>query len=157
MTKEEQAIEYIKTYRELDENLYNIAPKGTVSSRVTKKCLEFWDMAIEALEAQFCEDCVSREAVQDLIAKLLSDYLHDEDREKIENVNAEIGELPSVQPQRKRGKWIKIGKDSRGYTDTFECSECGELIRFMFYMDDCEYDYCPYCLADMRGDTDETN
>ena len=52
MTREEQAIEYIKKYRELDENLYNTAPKGTVSSIATKKCLEFWDMAISALEKQ---------------------------------------------------------------------------------------------------------
>ena len=50
MTREEQAIEYIKKYRELDEKLYNTAPKGTVSSIATKKCLEFWDMAIQALE-----------------------------------------------------------------------------------------------------------
>lgn len=49
MTDKEQAIEYIKKYRKLDEKLYNIAPKGTVSSNATKKCLKFWDMAIQAL------------------------------------------------------------------------------------------------------------
>jgi hypothetical protein len=52
MTKEKQAIEYIKKYRELDEKLYNTAPKGTVSSIATNKCLEFWDMAIKALEQE---------------------------------------------------------------------------------------------------------
>lgn len=52
MTREEQAIEYIKKYRKLDENLYNTAPKGTVSSIATKKCLEFWDMAIQALSQE---------------------------------------------------------------------------------------------------------
>ena len=52
MTKEEQAIEYIKRYRKLDEKLYDTAPKGTVSSNATKKCLEFWDMAIKALEQE---------------------------------------------------------------------------------------------------------
>ena len=52
MTREEQAIEHIKKYRELDEKLYNTAPKGTVSSIAIKKCLEFWDMAIQALEKE---------------------------------------------------------------------------------------------------------
>lgn len=50
MTKEEQAIEHIKIYRKLDEDLYNTTPKGTVSSIYTKKCLEFWDITIKALE-----------------------------------------------------------------------------------------------------------
>ena len=49
MTREEQAIEYIKNYREIDEKLYNTVPKGTVASIAIKKCLEFWDMAIQAL------------------------------------------------------------------------------------------------------------
>ena len=52
MTDKEQAIEYIKGYRKLDEELYNKAPKGTVSSNTTKKCLEFWDMAIQALSQE---------------------------------------------------------------------------------------------------------
>ena len=95
-------------------------------------------------------DCVSREAVQDLIAKLLSDYLHDEDREKIENVNAGIGELPSVQPQRKCGKWIF--REDMGHQ--YCCSECGCPKPFVN-----DYYYkkiigCPYCLADMRGDSE---
>ena len=60
MSRVEQAIEYIKRYRELDEKLYNTVPKGTVSSIATKKCLEFWDMAISALEQMSeknCETC----------------------------------------------------------------------------------------------------
>ena len=49
MTNEEQAIEYIKRYRELDENLHNTSPKDSVSYYATDKCLKYWDMAIKAL------------------------------------------------------------------------------------------------------------
>lgn len=65
MTREEQAIEHIKKYRELDEKLYNTAPKGTVSSIATKKCLEFWDMAISAFKQQPCDD-IAQERYKDL-------------------------------------------------------------------------------------------
>lgn len=49
-------------------------------------------------DAEPCEDAISRQAVHNLMAKLLSDYLHDEDREKIENTDAQIADLPSVTP-----------------------------------------------------------
>lgn len=46
----DEAIAYIKTYRKLDEDLQKIAPKNSVSYKATSKCLEYWDMAIKALE-----------------------------------------------------------------------------------------------------------
>ena len=56
-------------------------------------------LEIKALEQQPCEDAVSRQAVHDLIAELLSDYLHDEDREKIEELDVKIEDLPPVTPK----------------------------------------------------------
>ena len=100
------------------------------------------EMAIKALEQQPCEDCISREAVHDLMAMLLSDYLHDEDREKIELIDAKIAELPSVTPEEKTGKWINV-HDNIG-----ECSCCGINKMHVWY------NFCPNCGADMRGDTD---
>jgi len=60
MTKEEQAIEFIEKYMKLDEKLYNTAPKETVSFIATKKCLEFWDMAIKALKQTTWIPCSKR-------------------------------------------------------------------------------------------------
>jgi len=53
MKREERskAIEYLKTYRKLDENLHNSAPIDSVSYYATDKCLKYWDMAIKALQA----------------------------------------------------------------------------------------------------------
>ena len=52
-----------------------------------------------------------------------------------------LKELPSAQPERKRGKWIPFD------IPWYRCSECGaerENIAFMEY-------FCPNCGADMRG------
>lgn len=50
-----------------------------------------------------------------------------------------IEQMPSVQPEQKHGRWI-IENGS------VCCSECGEP--------NMEWNYCPICGADMRGDSD---
>ena len=55
--------------------------------------------------------------------------------------------VPSAQPERKKGKWIKISP-----ANIYECSECGKNVM----TDDISaYDFCHGCGADMRGDSDE--
>ena len=44
-------------------------------------------------------DLISRQAVQDYIAKYLSQYLYNDVREAVEVIDEYIGELPSVNPQ----------------------------------------------------------
>lgn len=48
-----------------------------------------------------CEDTISRQAVQDYIAKYLSQYLYNDVREAVEVIDEYIGELPPVNPQPK--------------------------------------------------------
>ena len=70
-----------------------------------------------------------------------------------------IRALPSAQPERKKGKWIKIpefcGDDVSGFIDNhFSCSECkkeAEINSWGFYI---LSDFCPNCGADMRGGQD---
>ena len=51
-----------------------------------------------AEEIEPCEDCINREDILDYIAKLLSGYLYEEERERLENLTAYIAEMPSVTP-----------------------------------------------------------
>ena len=44
------------------------------------------------------DDCISRQAVQDYIAKYLSQFLYNDVREAVETIDAYIGEMPSVTP-----------------------------------------------------------
>lgn len=71
--------------------------------------------AIELLEKQPCEDCISRKQAINEINKKVLCYTY-EAREIIEN-------LPSVQPQPKRGKWIKANGEEN--LALWTCDQCG--------------------------------
>lgn len=82
------------------------------------------------------DDLISRQAAIDAIGKI----------ERTDNWKAAVSmvlyDLPSAQPERKKGKWII----SRDY-DQFYCSVCGELS-------DYKHRFCPDCGADLRGDNE---
>ena len=61
----------------------------------------------------------------------------------------DIEDLPSAQPERKRGKW----KPYR--CDMYECSECGYIYTELTDRHRCGANYCPNCGADMREDEQE--
>lgn len=66
-----------------------------------------------------------------------------------------IMDLPSVQPQRMKGKWI--GTEFDGYADgnpvyyEWKCSVCGCVVED----EEPTWNYCPNCGTDMRGGQDE--
>lgn len=121
---------------------------------------EAYKMAIKALEAQPSEDCISREEVQDLISRWLSDYLLDETREALETINYKVGDMPPVKPERPKGKWIEV--DVHNVYAALKCSVCNRVIAPFFKFGDYSYEditkpypYC-HCGAEMGG-ADETN
>ena len=66
-----------------------------------------------------------------------------------------IDELPSAEPEQKKGKWI----DGMLYYDFDEsewekvkCSVCENFVTKQIFYHDNKYHYCPYCGADMRGE-----
>ena len=46
------------------------------------------------------------------------------------------------------GVWIRYKPDCRGWTDTFKCSNCGEIVQCELGKE-CEYPYCPWCRCEM--------
>ena len=100
---------------------------------------------------QPCEDCISREAVQDLISRWLSDYLLDETREALETINYKVGDMPSVTPQRPKGKWIDIRVIKAFHYDgepRVRCSRCENKEEW-------SSNYCPNCGAEMSGGVED--
>ena len=59
---------------------------------------------------------------------------------------ADIEAMPTVEPQRIKGRWINVTKT--GGAELWKCSECGELELENSY-------FCPNCGSDNRGDEDE--
>lgn len=59
--------------------------------------------------------------------------------------------------QPKKGKWIKINPEKRGYADTYRCSNCLANVQLSYWNKECKYDFCPNCGADMREADNETD
>lgn len=91
------------------------------------------------------------------------DDLHGKDPSQVwytVDVEVWVNALPSVQPERKKGRWERHntyhGDDTSGFIDPdWKCSECGRQANvnewFMYDLTD----FCPNCGADMRGVEDE--
>ena len=75
-------------------------------------------------------------------------------RDELLNVMCWLGELPSAQPERKRGKWIE---DDDGWDEViWRCSECDAVFTLIDGTPkENEYYFCPHCGADMRGKQDD--
>lgn len=109
------------------------------------ECGKEWDGHTEedvirllSLEQEPCEDCISREAVDEYITNLLSGYLYDEERTRLEDLTAFVWELPSVTPTRPTARWEKLVEDYN------KCSKCGEMGK-LYHI----YKYCPNCGSEM--------
>lgn len=101
-------------------------------------------------------DLISRQAAKDALAKLVPYAICDTSTESYTNGLTDaynlICQLPSVQPEWKRGKWMRISDEI--FADRFKCSECGNeppIEDFDWWLSN----YCPHCGADMRGEINE--
>ena len=130
-------------------------------------------MGIDALQynapnALSALDCVERQATIDAVlfgityAKAINKStgevteLFQESNKELTKAADRIKELPSVQPQRMRGKWIR-GEDQMveniiNGNYMFICSNCSHSD---IHAKTVEVPYCWYCGADMRGGQDD--
>ena len=122
--------------------------------------------AIDAVEGEWIDeprrDVISRQAAIDALGKdpsfkvKLFGKSYDEGRSDqwFKDVHA-LTTLPSVQPERKKGEWIKIDKyDKESNVQCSVCLEDFDYIDGVCYL--CHgYElplFCPNCGADMRGE-----
>lgn len=116
---------------------------------------EALEMAVKAMEAlgQVATDInvgdtISRQAAIDAVAK----WFHDDvfgitESDGTVTIFKRLRELPSEQPERKKGKWITVpGR----FGNEVECNQCHSV--FWYWMGN--YRFCPSCGADMRGESD---
>ena len=98
---------------------------------------------IEELEQVPSEDYISRTDTLEILDAMAN---VDKDNAKVySKIYSQIKDAPSVVP--KRGEWIDVSE--RGsWSIKNACDQCGEIV---FQPN---YNYCPNCGADMRGDTE---
>ena len=112
-------------------------------------------MALKDANLEACEDCISRQEAIDALDKRF-DNVPMEQTAEILKLRKDLRELPSIQSKQKRGKWI-YGEDEYGI-DGYHCDKCGFFVpwdythKFINYIED--YNFCPSCGADMRGEQD---
>ena len=107
--------------------------------QINQAAFEALDMAIEALdcsESPNSSDTISRQAAID-VADAVWSVTGDKNVAKVWD---QIKDLPSAQPERKKGEW------SDGYRWQ-RCSLCKQTGKK-------SWNYCPNCGADMRGESD---
>ena len=69
-----------------------------------------------------------------------------------EAIRKAMDKMPTIEPERKKGKWIHKG------CGCFECDQCGERVSLNVYIAEKASDrfkFCPNCGADMRGEQND--
>ena len=128
----------LEVVKELSELGTNLAEVGT-------DCSEFPNNS----------DTISRQAAIEALDKRF-DKIPMEQTTEILKLRKDLRGLPSIQSEQKRGRWI-YGEDEYGI-DGYHCDKCGFFVpwdythKFINYIED--YNFCPSCGADMRGEQD---
>lgn len=89
-----------------------------------------------------CDDAISRAYIEPLVEELENIYINRD--EYVLDILSNIKNAPSVTPQQKVGRWIRVDKDK------LKCSEC-EVIHFIAqYPQSAQINYCPNCGVKME-------
>lgn len=147
-----EAIEYFKFNRKkFCEDYLKICPKDSIAYQTTLKEKEFYDMAIKALEQEYSDDVISRQAT-------LEPYksLKDTDTLCVALVRANIMQQPPVNPQPETGYWILTDVEGSKVWQCI-CSKCNkDPMRFVggsenwWLIKSNLPKYCPHCGTNMK-------
>lgn len=98
------------------------------------------------------DDLISRQAAIDAMEQAKEQYF--DRRVIIGKMQDIVNNLPSAEPQRKKGRWVY--RPDLGWGETWECSECGEKTgsSLMGYP---RYNWCPMCGAEMQSTIGQLN
>ena len=104
----------------------------------------------QGLAKDLANDCISRQAAIEAVHKsydMILDFKTDGKTisSSIEDI---LSNLPSAQPERKRGKWIRQDNKGKPLYGWYQCSRCGAVIGG-------KTNFCSECGKDMREVDDE--
>jgi len=119
-----------------------------------KDMLESAQLSQEGTTKDATSDTISRQAVIDELRKFKPEIIPYEKariyvEETVKTMYDRIVELPSAQPERKKGRWLPDNRPGGGF---WVCSEC--KFPSEAFAANVLYKFCPNCGADMRGEKD---
>lgn len=112
-----------------NEDWYDVPSDEMTLEQARQAVRDLREKLAEYLEQKPCEDCISRQAVLEVLKKhwLSGTVAH----RVIDEIGLSINALPSVTPKEKTGKWesteIFYGGESKGAI--IKCSECGNEFK----------------------------
>lgn len=123
-----------------DEIIWN-SDNGVIDAKVAIEALR----KLPSVEPEKCSDCISRKAATDRF-----DLVQSDDKcMGYDDIMAFLSSLPSVEPERKTGKW-----EWNRRTGEYVCSECGCNPIYERETPDVseidKYRYCRWCGAEME-------
>lgn len=125
------------------KTLYHIAENMRLGKSISEEGYKHFQMAIKALEQEQNGDCISRQGA-------LEPYktLDDNDTISVWMIRKNIEETPSVTPQQKMGRWIRVDSEK------VRCSEC-DVIHLIAQYPLAKIDWCPNCGTKMESEVEE--
>ena len=129
-------------------NMIRVAFIDTVTVEQGKIIDDTFRAAIEALKAEPCEDCISREVILDYVNSHIQEIntgygdLNQHTNRVLSMIVDYIEKIPSVNPVN-TGHWKQISP-----AKIYECSVCGQNV---MTNDIVCYKYCHGCGAKMEG------
>ena len=81
-------------------------------------------------------------------ADYLKTWFGEKDLYTYDYIIGTINDAPTIETERKKGKWIKEYWNGE---HTRKCSACNITQTVTTYRGKVNFNYCPYCGADMRG------
>jgi len=148
--------------------LLNIpTPENCQACPLNQKC-SFCDLTITNQRSMNCpmieiEGTLENTFIQTISLDIPKDYKYDTEttdaviyRHKYTGDEIQVSKHPmKLTPiSVATGSWKPVNPDCRGYTEQFECTNCGRIINTSYSMkrfDD--YDHCPFCLAAMNSES----
>ena len=97
------------------------------------------------------DDLIRRKGAIDSMCELMHHWFGSDAKDEIIEIKRELGKLPAVEPERKKGKWLLDNIPGGGF---WVCSVC--KFPSEAFAANVLYKFCPSCGADMRGKQDES-
>ena len=72
----------------------------------------------------------------------------------ITDILEKISKMPTIEPERKKGKWIKL--DMHAHLADHKCTACGQECYVPTCMGEPMYTYCPNCGSYNGGENDQS-